>query len=114
MKKSEKENENAEKAECHESHDSRKPVKYNYNWMNYALLAGIGIMLVVSLAQAVQINSLQAKIGPIGSGTALLAASSGSGGETIDQMNARMHPDQVQSAQAPSAPAQANRQVGGC
>ena len=112
MKKSENENENAENAECHESHDGRKPVKYN--WMNYALLAGIGIMLVVSLAQAVQIGSLQAKISPIGSGTALLAASSGSGGETNDQMNARMHPDQVQSAQAPSAPAQANRQVGGC
>lgn len=104
-----KENEKSENQESHESRRHSKP-----DWMNYALLAGIGILLVVSFTQAIQIGGLQAKILPGATGTASLSAPSGSGVETNAQMMARMHPDQVQPAQASGAPAPANRQIGGC
>ncbi|MBI1972853.1 hypothetical protein HYS50_02520 [Candidatus Woesearchaeota archaeon] len=76
--------------------------------MNNNLLVGLLIVVIVfSLYQAVQINDLKKSLG---GGTVTTASGSTSGGgETYEQMMARMHPDQVQ-ASSNSGPAM----VGGC
>ncbi|MDO8537609.1 MAG: hypothetical protein Q7S21_01870 [archaeon] len=83
---------------------------------NYLMLAMVAIVLVVSVVQAFQINSIKKElqtgnaIGNI-SLSASNDATSNAGGETYEQMMARMHPDQVQqTTQTSSSP----QMVGGC
>ncbi|MBI5176917.1 hypothetical protein HY995_02390 [Candidatus Micrarchaeota archaeon] len=95
----------------------------------------LGLLISVAVFQAFELGSLQSALvsqrsvslaspASAGSGSTLAAvASSGSGGETYEQMMARMHPDQVAKAAPASAPAQSGAlggldkipsQVGGC
>lgn len=82
------------------------------NWKSYVMIAGVGILLIFSFVQMIQISALQNgnSLSPATGAVSLSPASSG--GETYDQMMARMHPDQVQQ---PSASGAASPQmVGGC
>lgn len=66
----------------------------------------MGLVLATSVFQAFELNGLKgqlsAKTGAVTLSSAPQAASSG-GGETYEQMMARMHPDQFAQQQAASA-----------
>lgn len=87
---------------------------------NYLMLGMIAIILIVSVVQAFQINSIKNELkGSPAIGTALLSSAStssasNSGAETNEQMMARMHPDQVQQTAATQASSSQPSMVGGC
>ncbi len=89
----------------------------------------VGVVFLIAIAQAMQLNSMSQKVGTLlsSAGTALSAAQAGSisstassqaasgGGETQEQMMARMHPDQVsQGSGSAGAVNSLPSQVGGC
>ncbi len=82
--------------------------------MNDKLIVGMVIVFVVfSIFQLVQINSLKNSLGVNGAstGTTKVSARSNGGGETYEEMMARMHPGQaVSKGSSSSAPSM----VGGC
>ena len=82
----------------------------NKTWIIAAVL---GLLVVISMVQIVQLNGLKGKIS--GAATTTVSAQN-SGGETVDEMNARMHPDQVQksSASTPKSLENLPSMVGGC
>ena len=65
-------------------------------------------LVLVSLVQAVQIVGLKSKITG-----GVVSNSKESGGETYDEMMARMHPDQYAKQASPST-GSSPRMVGGC
>ncbi len=74
---------------------------------NYIVTGIVALVLVISVVQAFQINNIKNEI----TGNSMVSASGDtSGGETYEQMMARMHPDQV--AAKPSGGGSA--MVGGC
>ncbi len=78
------------------------------NWLTLLVAAA----LMVSLFQAIQLNSLSAQLQP-GTGAASLSAAIG--GETVEQMNARMHPDLAGTAPSSASGSTAGTtMVGGC
>jgi len=72
---------------------------------NTIILIALAFIVFGLILESVQINALSGKV----TGNTVNAASPG--GETIEQMNARMHPDQVASTQGTNS--QSNM-VGGC
>lgn len=105
----------------HNSHESttmdcckNKEKESNNGIVSYLMLAGVGILLVFSVVNWMQLSALQSTGGTLAVSptTANLSSSTG-GGETQAQMMARMHPDQVQ-ASAPSTGGADKRMVGGC
>ena len=74
----------------------------------------MGILLVISFVQMIQIGSLKGTGISASVSTGAVTLSPASGGESYDQMMARMHPDQVKQP-SPSAPAaNSPKMVGGC
>ncbi len=86
------------------------------------LISGfLGLMLVIGVMQAWQLSSLSGKLSSVNAPSASNLKASGSGGETIEEMNARMHPDQAQNSKPaqpavrlPTGAAGLPAQVGGC
>lgn len=82
--------------------------------MKYVMLGVMGLVLVVSVMQAFAINSLTNDLRAGGVSVKGITASA-QGGETYEQMMARMHPDQVQpSAVTGAATSGGSGMVGGC
>ena len=74
---------------------------------NYIVTGIVALLLVISVVQAFQISKIKNEI----TGNSMVSASGDtSGGETYEQMMARMHPDQVATKPSSGGPAQ----VGGC
>lgn len=100
--------EKSRNAPAEHTHDSQA------NWKHYALLAGVGMLLVLNVVQAFQIGALQKAYSPITGSVSLAGASAdaraGEAGETYGEMMARMHLDQVQSAPSSGG----SQMVGGC
>ncbi len=88
------------------------------------LTALMGLVLVASVFQAFELNGLKGqlsvKTGAVSFASAPVAAASSGGGESYEQMMARMHPDQFAQQQAQSAAVGGNElnglpnMVGGC
>lgn len=74
------------------------------------ITAVVVIALVLVVFQSFQISNLKDNLGGNAVKTNVKASSSG-GGESYDQMMARMHPDQVRSSASSSA---GPSMVGGC
>jgi len=84
------------------------------NSANYLMLGMVAIVLVVSVVQAFQINSITNELKP-GNATGNIALSSNdSAGETYEQMMARMHPELAQQAAQATQPSSSGQMVGGC
>lgn len=81
------------------------PEKASSSKWNYITLGLIFVLLIFVVVQSIQINGFQQKI----TGNAVSSETS-NGGETYDQMMARMHPDQVKPKSSAATPAM----VGGC
>ncbi len=79
------------------------------NMKSELVAAMVAMLLVVSFIQALQINSIKGGV----SGNVIKAAGSG-GGETYDEMMARMHPDQVKKVSTAQSAPKAPTMVGGC
>ncbi|HLD02837.1 MAG TPA: hypothetical protein VJC07_04015 [Candidatus Nanoarchaeia archaeon] len=75
------------------------------------ITAIVVIALVLIVFQSVQISNIKNSVGGNAVKTAVKASSSG-GGESYDQMMARMHPDQVRSSASSASPGPS--MVGGC
>ncbi len=80
------------------------------NTVNYILLGVVGMLLVGAVLQAMTIGQVIGDLQQGGVSMTGLAVST-AGGETYEQMMARMHPDQVQQQTAASA---GSGMVGGC
>ncbi len=87
------------------------------SWKPYALMAAAGIILVLGVVQAMQIQNVQLSptVGgvPVSTLAPAAATATSGGGETYEQMMARMHPGQAQQA-APAGAGSGQRMVGGC
>ncbi|GEM_PF-6135676 len=96
----------------HESDTQSNHASSETDWKQYAMLAAIGILFVVTLIQGIQLNALQGQTATSAAFAAAPALSSGgsTGAETNAQMMARMHPDQVQ----PKPSGGGSTMVGGC
>lgn len=74
---------------------------------NAIISVALGILVLISIVQAIQISSLKSQITE---GT----LKEDSGGETYEEMMARMHPDQYKTSAKTSSPSSGARMVGGC
>ncbi|MBI4020415.1 MAG: hypothetical protein HY367_03720 [Candidatus Aenigmarchaeota archaeon] len=80
--------------------------------MNSYIMLGIAaFVLLASLAQAMQINGIKNEL--TGNAVAQGGSDGSTGGETYEDMMARMHPDQVVQQAQPAANSQP-AMVGGC
>ncbi len=78
---------------------------------NYFVPIVVGLVLLLSIVQAFQINALRSNSAP--QVTSAAVTTNAQAGETYEQMMARMHPDQVSAQPAPQASASPSM-VGGC
>jgi len=74
---------------------------------NTIIAVALGVLVLISLVQAVQISSLK---GTVTGG----AIEENSGGETYEDMMARMHPDQYKSSSKTPSASSGPKMVGGC
>lgn len=93
----------------HEKCERENEVRSN-NTVNYVLLGVVAMLLVGSVLQAMTIGQVVSDLRQGGVSMTGLAVSN-AGGETYEQMMARMHPDQVQQQSAASS---GSGMVGGC
>lgn len=79
---------------------------------NAIIVIALSILVLGLLVQAIQVSGLKAEIRGGATGYSVeTSSSSSSGGETYEQMMARMHPEQ---ATASNVQATQNQVVGGC
>ncbi len=76
------------------------------------IAVALGVLVLISVVQAIQIVGLKSKV--VGNIVGNVVGDS-KGGETYEDMMARMHPDQAQAAKkSSSSPSGGARMVGGC
>ena len=77
---------------------------------NTIIAVALGVLVLISVVQAIQIVGLKSKVvgGIVGN------AVNSDGGETYEEMMARMHPDQAQALKQSSSSSGSPRMVGGC
>ena len=77
---------------------------------NTIIAVALGILVLISIVQAIQIVSLKNQVVNQITGNVI-----SNGGETYEEMMARMHPDQYQaSAKVSSSSSSGPTMVGGC